>query len=103
VCEPIDLMSSLAMVYLFCSLTQKKLYETSEMNKQNHAKMKYHPCTRSRSYVVQLQTFESDGCILLLLLSLYKYKQKLMCNVNRGRTRGRPKNTIKDLMNKMMI
>jgi hypothetical protein len=26
-----------------------------------------------------------------------------MCNVNRRRTRGRPQNTIKDLMNNMMI
>jgi hypothetical protein len=25
-----------------------------------------------------------------------------MCNVNGGRTRGRPQNTIKDLMNNMM-
>ena len=60
--------------------------------------MKYHQSTGSRSYVVQLQTFVSDGCVLLLLLPLYKYKQKLICNVNRRRTRGRPQNTMKDLM-----
>jgi hypothetical protein len=36
-------------------------------------------------------------------LPLYKYKQKLMCNVNRRRTSGRPQNTIKDLMNNIMI
>ena len=73
------------------------------MNKQNHAKVKYHQSIGSHSYVVQLQTFISDGCVLLLLLPLYKYKQKLMCNVNRMRTRGRPHNTIKDVMNNMMI
>ena len=73
------------------------------MNKRNHAKVKYHQSTGSRSYVVQLQTFVSDGYVLLMFLPLYKYKQKLMCNVNRGRTRGRPHNTINDLMNNMMI
>jgi hypothetical protein len=83
---PIDFLSSLAMVYLCCSLTQMKLLETSETNKRNHAKVKYHQSTGSISYVVQLQTFVSG----LLLLPLYKYKQKLMCNVNRRRIRGRP-------------
>ena len=43
-----------------------------------------------------MQKFVSDGCILLLLFPLYKYKPKLMCNVNRRRTRGRPQNTMKD-------
>jgi hypothetical protein len=67
--------------------------------------VKYHQSTGSRSYVVQLQTFVSDGFVLLLLLPLYIYiyKQKLMCNVNRRRTRGRPQNTINNLMNNMMV
>ena len=64
--------------------------------------MKYHQSIESRSYVVQLQTFVIDGCVLLLLLPLYKYKQKLMCNVNRRRTRGRLQNMIKDLKNNMV-
>ena len=72
------------------------------MNKQNHAKVKYHQAIGSHSYVVQMQKFVSDGCVLLLLLPLYKYKLKLMCNMNRRRTRGRQQNAIKDLKKKMV-
>jgi hypothetical protein len=66
-------------------------------------KVKYYQAIGSCSYVVQLQTFVSDSCVLLLLLRLSKYKQKLICNVNRRRTRGRPQNMIKYLMNNMTI
>jgi hypothetical protein len=38
----------------------------------------------------------------LLLLPLYKYKPKLMCNMNRRRTRGRQQNMIKDLKKKLV-
>ena len=33
---------------------------------------------------------------------MHKYKPKLMCNVNRRRTRGRQQNMIKDLKKKMV-
>ena len=59
-----------------------ELTHGSEKNKQNRAKAKCHQATGSRSYVVQLQSFVSDGCVLLLLQPLYK--QKLMCTVNRS-------------------
>ena len=36
--------------------------------------MKYHQATGSRSYVVQMQKFVSDGCVLLLLLPERYYK-----------------------------
>jgi hypothetical protein len=49
-----------------------------------------------------MQKFVSDGCVLLLLFPSYKYKLKLMCNVNRRRTRGMQQNNIKDLKKKMV-
>ena len=54
VCEPIDFLSTLAMVYLCYSLTQMKLQETSEKNKRNYVKLKYHQATGSRSYIIQM-------------------------------------------------
>ena len=44
-----------------------ELTHGSEKNKQNCAKVKCHQATGSRSYVVQLQSSVSDGCVLLLL------------------------------------
>ena len=59
-------LSSLAVDYWCCSLTQMSLQEVSERNKQNWRKVKFPQGTGSRSYVVELQNFVSDGCVLLL-------------------------------------
>jgi hypothetical protein len=54
------------------SIRQGELTHGSKKNKQNCAKVKYHQSTGSCFYVVQMQSFVSDGCVLLLLLPLYK-------------------------------
>ena len=49
------------------STRPRELTHGSEKNKQNHAKVKCPQATGSHSYVVQLQSFVSDDCVLLLL------------------------------------
>jgi hypothetical protein len=46
-----------------------KLLETYETNKRNCAKVKYHQSIGSRSYVVQLQIFVSDGYVFIVTLT----------------------------------
>jgi hypothetical protein len=44
-----------------------------------------------------------NGCVLLLLLPLYKYKSKLMCNVNRRRRIGIQRNVKKKIVRPMKM
>jgi hypothetical protein len=85
VCELIYFLFSLYVVYLCYSLTQLWLYTVSEQNKRNHAKVKCHQVTGSRSYIAHLQACVSDGCVTLFISNIQCLlcQQKGMCNFNR--------------------
>ena len=109
VCELVYFLSSLYVVYLCCSLTQLWLQVVSEQNKRNHAKVKCHEVTGSRSYIAHLQAYVSDGCVTLFISNTQclLYQQKGMCNFNRRTKIGRTQDMMKkcsmiDLMKMLM-